>query len=116
MRNAVYLAWLLVIGSCLETRGDDAPCQVQIVLFVPADVRPPAGYQRRIDEIVSYAEAFFQREFKRWGFEQFVSPFRRSADGHVEVTMMRGKQAAAAYKPVSVRMEVMDANRQQNKI
>jgi hypothetical protein len=86
------------------------------VLFVPADVRPPTGYQQRIDELVAYAESFFQREFQRWGVERAVMPFRRSADGHVEVTMLRGTQPVSAYKPVTVRAEVMDANRRQNKL
>jgi hypothetical protein len=117
MRKPLLLAGLLLLGLSLSARGEDAaPCQVRIVLFVPADVRPPEGYQRRIDEIVAYAESFFQREFQRWGFREPVSPFRRSADGHVEVTPMRGKQPTAAYKPVAVRAEVMDANRRQNKL
>src|SRR5262245_7584448 len=85
------------------------PCQVHVILFVPSEVRPPSGDQQRIDEIVAYAEAFFQREFKRWGHEKTVMPFRRAANRHVEVTVMRGKEQTAQYKPVTVRAEVMDA-------
>jgi hypothetical protein len=85
-----------------------APCRVRVILFVPADVNPPAEYQRRIDQIADYAESFFRRELKRWGHEKYVAPFHRSADGRVEVTVIRGKQATAQYKPVPVRVEVMD--------
>jgi hypothetical protein len=110
-------ACVLFVMPWIDARADDAkPCQVHVILFVPADVMPPAGYQQRVDQIVKYAESFFQREFKRWGHENFVTPFRRSPDGHVEVTLMRGKEKTAQYKPVSVRAEVMDANRQQKKL
>jgi hypothetical protein len=108
-------SWFLA-AVARDAAADEAACQVHVVLFVPADVRPPANYQQRIDEIVAYAEAFFQREFNRWGVRQAVMPFRRSADGHVEVAVQRGKETASAYKPVSVRGEVMDANRRQNKL
>jgi hypothetical protein len=90
-------------------------CQVRVVLFVPSDVKPPADYQRRVDQMADYAESFLRRELKRWGHEQFVAPFRRSA-GHVEVTTLRGKQATAQYKPVAVRMEVMDELRRRGRI
>jgi hypothetical protein len=116
MTKRLLLACALLFTTSIPAWAADAPCQVQVVLFVPADVQPPLAYQRRIDEIVDYAEAFFQREFKRWDIQQTVMPFRRSADGGVEVTLMRGKQPAADYKAVSVRAEVMDANRQQNKL
>ncbi|MGV3722274.1 MAG: hypothetical protein ACO1SX_15310, partial [Actinomycetota bacterium] len=86
------------------------------VLFVPADVRPPAGHQQRVDQMVDYAESFFRRELKRWGHEQVVTPFRRSADGRVPVMLMRGRQKVAEYKPVAVRAEVMDTLRRQHRL
>ncbi|MDA1231400.1 MAG: hypothetical protein O2856_11550, partial [Planctomycetota bacterium] len=86
---------------------------MRLILFVPADVDPPTDHQSRIDQIVDYAESFFQREFKRWGYEYSVTPFRRSADSHVEVTMMRGERNTAEYKPLVVRMEVMETNRRE---
>ena len=92
------------------------PCQVHVILFVPSDVRPPPGYQQRIDQIVVYAESFFQREFKRWDHQKIVLPFRRAANGHVEVTLMPGKEKTTYYKPVTVRTEVMDALRRQNRL
>jgi hypothetical protein len=112
----IFACVFLFLASFDAPVGGATPCQVHVILFVPADVRPPAGYQQRIDQIVDYAEAFFQREFKRWGHERIVMPFRRSAAGHVEVTMMRGKEQTAHYKPVTVRAEVMDAMRRQNRL
>jgi hypothetical protein len=84
--------WAFLFLAPAATLADDvAPCQVHVVLFVPADVRPPRGYGQRIDQIVAYTESFLRREFRRWGHEKIVMPFRRSAGGHVEVTMIRGK-------------------------
>ena len=117
MRETLIVACVVFFGASIDALADDAaPCQVHVILFVPSDITPPPGYQQRIDQIVDYAESFFQREFKRWGNEKIVMPFRRSADGHVAVTMMRGKERASQYKPVTVRAEVMDANRRQNKL
>jgi hypothetical protein len=117
MRRTLIGVGLFFCCASVEALANGAtPCQVHVVLFVPADVTPPKGYQQRIDQIADYAEAFFEREFQRWGHEKVIMPFRRSADGHVEVTVMRGKEKAALYKPVTVRAEVMDANRRQNKL
>jgi hypothetical protein len=93
-----------------------ATCQVHVVLFVPADVKPPVGYQPRIDEMVDYTESFFASEFQRWGHEKAVAPFCRKPNGGVEVTEVRGKQPTAKYKPVDIRVEVMTALRQQQRI
>jgi hypothetical protein len=112
----------LVIGvigtaACQDAHANEAaPCQVHVILFVPADVKPPKEYQRRIDDIVECAESFFQRELRRWGHEKVVMPFRRKSNGRVEVTMVRGKSATSQYKPVPVRMEVMDVLRRQRKL
>jgi hypothetical protein len=114
--SAIFACLLMLAVAAHAAARDGEPCQVRVVLFVPADIHPPAGYQQRIDEIAAYAESFFQRELKRWDIEKAVMPFRRDSNGHVEVALIRGKEPASAYKPVSVRAEVMDANRQQNKL
>ncbi len=118
MRTWLLVGLVFLRIACFNGRAAEAaaPCQVQVILFVPADVKPPAQYQQRVDEMVAYCEAFFGREFKRWGHEKVVMPFRRGANGHVEVTVIRGKEKAAQYKPVEVRGEVMDAFRAQNKL
>ncbi|MBW3541328.1 MAG: hypothetical protein KY476_13755 [Planctomycetes bacterium] len=117
MRAAVLMVYgLLLAAPARSLTAADAPCQVHVILFVPADVAPPTAYQERIDEIVAYAEAFFEREFRRWGHEKIVMPFRRTPDGHVEVRMFRGKEPTAEYKPVTLRAEVMDALRREKKM
>src|SRR5688572_23085217 len=113
----ILAAVFLLIASTGALANDAAPCQVHVILFLPSDVKqPPAGYQQRVDQIVDYTESFLRRGFKRWGYEKVVMPFRRTADGRVEVTVMRGKAKASQYKPVSVRAEVMDEMRRQNKL
>ena len=80
MRTLLTLACLCFSSATIEVRADDkSPCQVYVILFVPADVDPPNDYQARVDQIVDYSEAFFQREFRRWEHEKIVMPFRRSA-------------------------------------
>ena len=111
MRAMQILGLLLACALPRSAQAADKPCQVHVFLFVPSDFEPPPSYQQRIDQIVDYTEAFFTRGFERWGHENVVMPFRRKPDGHVEVTVMRGKNRAADYKPVTVRAEVMDAIR-----
>ena len=81
---------------------------------MPADVRQPADYQRRVDDIVTYAESFFEREFERSGIETFVTPF--AVQRTDKMTILRGKEPTSAYKPVSVRAEVMGDHRQQKRL
>lgn len=111
MRPTQTLGLLLACTLPLGAQAADKPCQVHVFLFVPSDFELPPGYQERIDQIVDYTEAFFTRGFERWGHENVVMPFRRNPDGHVEVTVLRGKKKAADYKPVTVRAEVMDEMR-----
>ena len=106
LRFAVlFLAWS---GATGFVQAADEPCQVDVVLFVPAGVDPPPGYRTRVDEVVAYTEAFFAREFKRWGHKDLTMPFRRTADGHVEVAVVRGTRQASDCTPVSVRDEVVE--------
>ncbi|MFZ5829882.1 MAG: hypothetical protein ACOY3P_07330 [Planctomycetota bacterium] len=117
MRTAPMVAFLVALFAPLGAQAaGPAPCQAHVILFVPAGVKPPVGYQQRVDEIVNYTEAFFQRELQRWGHENTVAPFRRSADGHIEVMMLPGKKKTAEYKPVTLRAETMDALRAQKKL
>jgi hypothetical protein len=115
MSRAALLAVLILTVAPIQTQSADR-CQVHVILFVPEGVKQPTGYQRRIDEIVAYAEAFFERELARWEHEKIVKPFCRTKDGRVEVTMIRGKKKTSEYKPVPVRMEVMDFLRRKGKI
>jgi len=107
------LAGVLMSDRPLRAAGPD-PCQVRVILFVPADVTPPAEYQERIDDIVRYGEAFFTRELKRWGHQDVVMPFRRGDDGHVEVMLLRGQLAGSKYKTIPLRTEVNETLRERN--
>jgi hypothetical protein len=106
----------LLLSAVAASANEEASCQVHVILFIPADVKPPANSQPRIDQVLTYAESFFKRELARWGHDRAVMPFRRSADGRAEVTTIRGKQKLSEYKPVEVRAEVMDTLRRQKKI
>ncbi len=100
MKPYLLIIWLCLLGAATSVfAADEHPCQIHVVLFTPADVTPPTGYQTRVDDLVACAESFFAREFKRWGHEKIVMPYRRSSDGHVEVTAMRGKKKATDVEP-----------------
>jgi hypothetical protein len=118
MRVALGIACCGLVFSVAAgpAAGGGPPSQVHVILFVPSGVTPPAGYQQRIDDIVACSEAFLQREMRRWGHTRAVMPFRRSPNGRVEVTLLRGKEPTASYTPVSARMEVMDAMRARNRV
>lgn len=116
MRTSLLLA-CLAVATCHQAAAEESTrCQVHVILFVPSDVEPPGDAQERIDQVVDYADAFFAREIARWGHKDVVSPFRRTEEGHAEVQLVRGKQATSHYKPVTVRAEVMDGLREQNRI
>ncbi len=116
-KTTVLVVWLCSVFAVAPVgAAEEQPCRIQVVLFTPADVTPPTEYQTRVDEVVGYAEAFFSRELKRWGHEEIRMPFSRTAEGHVEVTQLRGKKNADEYKPVEIRAEVMDFNRSRKKI
>lgn len=66
MLQPLVFACMLLAGAPLAALAEEPEaCEAHVILFVPADVQPPAGYQPRVDQMVDYAEAFFQREFKR---------------------------------------------------
>src|SRR5688572_14977957 len=99
MRAALICGCVSLFIAFTDALADGAAsCQVHVMRFVPSDARPPTGYQQRVDEIVAYTESFLRRGFKRWGHQNVVMPFRRMANGRVEVTLMRGKAMASEYK------------------
>ncbi len=106
----------LFLGVSAQEQAAPAPCRVHVILFLPASVQPPDGYQQRINEIVDYSEAFLRRGMDRWGLRDVVMPFCRTADGDVEVRVFRGAQKLDDYKPVTLRAEVMDALRAEGRI
>jgi hypothetical protein len=68
MRQTLVVACVFLCGTSINALADEAaPCQVHVILFVPSDVAPPTDYQQRMDQIVDYAESFFNRELTRWG-------------------------------------------------
>ena len=116
---ALLATWPLLASPAPFSAGaasEPEPCRVHIILFTPADVAPPKAYQERISQMVDYSEAFLRHWLNKWGHEDAVMPFIRSAGGQVEVRLFQGEQPAAQYTPVAVRAEVMDALRAEGRI
>lgn len=113
MRGALAIALVVCIASTLVAAP---PCQVHVILFVPNDVEVPAGYQQRMDETIDYTENFFIDGLKRWGHNDVVSPFRRTSDGHAEVTVVKGSKPASDYKDPSLKEEAIAAAKKDHPI
>jgi hypothetical protein len=72
------------------------PPTIRIILYTPADLKPPAGVPRRLTQIADSAERFLLGEMRRWKYPPAVSQiFRRNTDGTVEVTYVKGDRPAS---------------------
>ena len=50
----MLIAWFCLLGAATSVfAADEQPCQIHIVLFTPADVKPPTDYQTRVDDLVA---------------------------------------------------------------
>jgi hypothetical protein len=90
---------LALLWPAVASQADGPPDlpRIQLVLFTPSDVEPPAGHQERLTELVDYTEAFFAHWFKHWKYPPKRSEiFDREANGKVVIRYVRGKQTAAS--------------------
>ncbi len=110
------LLLLLVPFMLASTGGAAEPCQVHVILFVPADVPVPNGYQQRMNQTIAYTESFLRTGLERWGHKESVSPFRHNQDGSAEVILVRGGKPAAAYQDASLHNEAIASARKSTRI
>lgn len=104
------LAHFLVVNTALP--ADDAPTKpaLRVVFFTPADVDPPEGVRERLKEHVDYAQAFFTKWMKHWGYEcKSPLPVNRDKDGYPEILFVKGKhtEASGRYSKLGFQSEVV---------
>ena len=72
------------------------PPTIRIVLFTPSDLAPPSGVAHRLTQNADAADKFLLGEMARWKYPASVSTlFRRTPDGTVEVTYVKGDRPAS---------------------
>ncbi len=92
-RLSLILVVALGSGAAPEPEEPETLPSIRIVFFTPADIKPPAGVQRRLTQIANAAERFVVAGMKRAGYAPAVEKiFQRKADGAVEVLFVVGDQ------------------------
>ncbi|MBI1246922.1 hypothetical protein GC197_03650 [bacterium] len=120
----VYLVVLLLVSLAPASLRSAAPevkghPQLNMVLFVPADVDPPAGVQRRFTEIAQYTESFLVGEMAKDGYppanEQFLP---RDEKGNYQFLFIRGEHPvdSGKYDQPGFHLEVINKAVQKYKL
>jgi hypothetical protein len=75
---------------------------IHIVLFTPAGIEPPADSRKKIGAAAAYAETFFAKWMKRWGYPPAREKiFAREKDGTVRVLHVRSSKPAGDYLTIA---------------
>ncbi len=75
---------------------------IHIVLFTPAGIEPPADARQKIGAAAKYAETFFPKWMKRWGYPPAREKiFARERDGTIRVLHVRGSKPAGDYLSIA---------------
>lgn len=111
---------LVVVSTLLMNCGphqllaDEAAARpvFRVVFFTPSDVEPPEGTQRRLKDYVDYAQQFYGKWMKHWGYT-CEDPLRvdRDADGLPTVLYVKGRhdEASGRYRQLGFEPEVVQA-------
>jgi hypothetical protein len=76
--------------------------EIHIVLFTPAGIEPPSDAPQKIGVAAKYAETFFAKWMKRWGYPVAREKiFPREKDGTIRVLRVRGSKPAGDYVSIA---------------
>lgn len=79
-----------------EKEPADLP-RIQVVLFTPSDVEPPAGHEERLTQIADYTEKFLFTWMRHWKYPATRDHlFDRAEDGRLVIRCVRGRQPATS--------------------
>jgi hypothetical protein len=96
------LAAFVAVLSAVElpaTGQDSNIPKVNVVLFTPADVKPPGDAVQRLTQVGNYTETFLAKWMKQWGYPPVRERFlERNPDGSVRVLFVSGKEPLASGK------------------
>ncbi len=117
--SSIVLNLFLIVYSALILCGDILAAEpvvpgAEIILFTPKDVTaPPAKvYLERLHDCGVYAETFFEKELKQWGYKPGRRElFERDAKGKMKVTHVKGRLNAAGgeYTKKWISKQVLDS-------
>ncbi|MEW4526948.1 hypothetical protein [Maioricimonas sp. JC845] len=94
---------LLAVAAPQTAIAEDA--RIRIVFFTPSDVDPPANCRQRMKDVVDYAQAYYGKWLRHWGYEpENVLPVDREEDGTPVIYFVKGDKPAAsgAYDKVGI--------------
>ncbi|MBA2114372.1 hypothetical protein [Bremerella alba] len=99
MLVAFVLPLLLHANDCRgQDTGQGQPL-LNMVLFVPSDVEPPPGVQRRFAQIAAITEEFVVKEMTKNGYPPKVTtPFSRDERGNYKFLFVRGEHPVGSGK------------------
>ena len=112
-RYLLFIAALVTISppSGFADEAKESPV-LRVVFFTPSDVDPPQGVRERLKEHVDYAQFFYGKWMKHWGYES-QQPLRVNQDknGLPEVLFVRGRHAEASgrYRQLGFEGEVVES-------
>ncbi|PQO27963.1 hypothetical protein C5Y96_16420 [Blastopirellula marina] len=90
----VAFVWLLAtpVQNCWAQNSPQGYPLLNMVLFVPSDVQPPPGVQRRFAQIAAITEDFLVKEMTKNGYPPAVTtPFPRDDSGNYKFLFIRGE-------------------------
>jgi len=101
-------------SAAASTRQPIAPSPdgpvLRIAFFTPSDVEPPENVRERIGETVAYAQDFFSKWMKHWGYP-VENPLlvKRDANGLPEVMFVKGEHSydSGRYEKPDFQQEVI---------
>ena len=86
-----------IIDAYHGPRPATPPKKLHLVYFTPAD-RPPADrYEQRLDTIMEDVRAFYRDGMQRAGFGPRTFALARDAQGHLIITLVKGKEDESAF-------------------
>lgn len=95
-----FFSYLVIpVAECFGQDSEQGHPQLNMVLFVPADVEPPPGVQRRFAQIAAITEAFLVKEMTKNGYPPAVTtPFPRDERGNYKFLFIRGEHSVDSGK------------------
>ena len=109
------LTAFVTVVSCVPTTAEEdgnASPVLRVVFFTPSDVEPPEGVKQRLKESVDYAQQFYGKWLKHWGYEsKNPVPVETDESGMPKVLFVKGRhdEASGRYRQLGFEPEVVES-------
>ncbi len=109
----LFLVTAILTVLAPDARSEDASMRpvLRVVFFTPSDVEPPVGVQERLAEHVEYAQIFYGKWMKHWGYEStYPLNVNRANASSPEVLFVKGRhdEASGRYRQLGFQGEVIE--------